>query len=106
MAFADEFFSSRYQVPLAKIIVANPQGLKVSVDRKMMKSSSEKKIFFLSIISMVIQNFEVICSAAEILIQQGISDFEVILTIDGNENPYSKHIVDRFKNCHVSSLLA
>lgn len=93
---ADEF-SSRYQVPLAKIIVANPQGLKVSVDRKMMKSSSEKKIFFYPSFPRSFKNFEVICSAAEILIQQGISDFEVILTIDGNENPYSKHIVDRFK---------
>jgi Glycosyltransferase len=38
----------------------------------------------------------VICEASKILLEKGINDFEVILTIDGSENRYSKLIKNKY----------
>ncbi|MBZ9616147.1 glycosyltransferase [Clostridium estertheticum] len=43
------------------------------------------------------KNFEVICMACEILERKGVIGYEVLLTIDGNENRYSKDLKKRFK---------
>ena len=44
------------------------------------------------------KNFEAICEASKILKEKNINNFEVILTIDGTENKYSKKIVNKYKN--------
>lgn len=45
------------------------------------------------------KNFEVICEANEILERQGLTGYQIILSIDGTENSYSREIVDKYKNC-------
>ncbi len=49
----------------------------------------------------VFKNFDVICSAAERLYLKGISNFKIILTIDGSENKYSRSIYKQFKHLPV-----
>jgi len=44
----------------------------------------------------VFKNFELICEASKVLLEKGISNFEVILTIDGSENRYSKLIKNTY----------
>lgn len=44
----------------------------------------------------IFKNFEVICKAVEILENKNIENFKVYLTIDGNENIYSKEIVEKY----------
>ena len=49
------------------------------------------------------KNFEVVCSAAEQLYLKGISDFKIILTINGTESRYSHLIYNKFKHVPVLS---
>lgn len=59
-------------------------------------------VFFYPALPRVFKNFEVICKASEILLKQGISDFQVILTISGTENKYSRYIYNSFK--HIKNI--
>lgn len=36
------------------------------------------------------KNFEIICAAAQLLYQEGIVNFRILLTLSGTENPYSR----------------
>ena len=68
------------------------------------KNRKEKKIFFFPSYPRVFKNFEIICEASKILIEEGIDDFEVILTIDGTENKYSKYVFNKYKNIDLIGL--
>lgn len=46
----------------------------------------------------VFKNFEVICEASMHLTKMGIHNFEVLLTIDGTENKYSRYIFNKYKS--------
>ncbi len=54
--------------------------------------------FFYPAFPRICKNFDVVCKAASILYKDGISNFEVCLTIDGKENSYSKHIYRKYKD--------
>lgn len=58
----------------------------------------EKKIyeFIYPVFPRFFKNFEVIGSACQILLKRGITNFEVLFTIDGLENKYSKYIFNKF----------
>ena len=82
-----------------KIIVSHP-----SVDSAVFagkphenKERGKKYTFFYPVFPRVFKNMEVICEAAGILAAEGISDFEICLTIDGKENRYSRYIYGRYK---------
>lgn len=53
-------------------------------------------IFLYPALSRVFKNFEIIGEAVELLQAKGIRNFEVRLTIDGTENPYSRWVRGRF----------
>ena len=59
-------------------------------------------IFFYPAFPRVFKNFEVICKASEILLKQGIYNFQVIFTIFGAENCYSRYIYNSFK--HIKNI--
>ena len=46
----------------------------------------------------VFKNFEIICEASKILEEKGISNFEVLLTLDGTENKYSSDLTNKYSN--------
>ncbi|MCX5668690.1 MAG: glycosyltransferase, partial [Candidatus Omnitrophica bacterium] len=84
---------------VSNIIVAHPgisSGIKVS------SLSGDENIFFYPAFPRVFKNLEVICRAAEILLKEGISNFQVVFTVSGTENRYSKYIYNSFK--HIKNI--
>lgn len=91
-----EAFKKNYNVQ--KVIVSNPN---YQIDSSHSKKSSvlnNKTSFFYPAFPRVFKNFEVICEAAKILERKGKDNFEVSLTLSGNENKYSKYIYDKYNN--------
>jgi len=59
-------------------------------------------VFFYPAFPRVFKNFEVVCKASDILLKQGIYSFQVMLTISGKENRYSRSIYNSTK--HVKNI--
>jgi glycosyltransferase involved in cell wall biosynthesis len=84
----------------AQIIVANPS---VSlVERSILTNTNyEKRVrFFFPAFPRVFKNFECVCEAAKLLSDKGL-EFELLLTIAGNENKYAKGIFGRYSKIPV-----
>lgn len=79
------------------IIVASP-NIDVTVPSIMQKKEKDKKVFFYPSFPRVFKNFEVICEAVKNIDQKYSDKLEVILTIDGTENRYSKNIFEKYKD--------
>lgn len=79
---------------VSEIIVANPE---VSLpDIKAPDSAyDDRKRFFFPTFPRVFKNIECVCEAATLLNKKNY-DFELCITISGQENPYSKKIVSRY----------
>ena len=60
------------------------------------KTYHDKYIFVYPAYPRVFKNFEVICEAAHTLYNSGVLNFEIWLTIDGNENRYSRYIKNKY----------
>ncbi|GHU71076.1 hypothetical protein FACS189413_12330 [Bacteroidia bacterium] len=58
--------------------------------------SNEKIQFFYPATPMIHKNYEVICRATSLLVEAGITNFEILLTFDGTENRYAKEIFDQY----------
>lgn len=56
------------------------------------------KVFFYPAFPRIFKNIELVCEAAKILYERNVSDFRLILTIDGTENAYAKSIYKKYKN--------
>lgn len=89
-------FIKMFKIPQNKIIVASPIPSKKERTEVLTKINTLKTTFFYPCISRPFKNIEVIAEACKILIQKGIIDFQLILTIDGTENNYSKFIFDNY----------
>ncbi len=80
------------------IIVARPD---IHIEIPQMKGSSyghnRKKVFIYSAYPRPFKNFEIICEAAKRL-ESKRTDFEVWITINGTENPYSKMLLDKYRD--------
>ena len=59
-------------------------------------SKKDSKMFFYPSIPRVFKNFEVICQATRILVEKGVTHFNVVLTMDGKENEYSRYVVNKY----------
>lgn len=62
------------------------------------ESKTVNNIFFYPSFPRIFKNFEIICNATRQLVSKGINDFEVVLTIDGSENKYTKDIVSKYSD--------
>lgn len=91
-------FSDLYKTK--KVIVAYPriqqEYLEKSHDKNIARDSDF--IFFYPAFPRVFKNFEVICRASELLLKQGVSNFQVVFTVLGSENYYAKYIYNSFKH--------
>jgi len=93
-------FVKLFKLETVKVIVANPT---FDIDYFMenhckITNASNGFTFFYPSLSRVFKNHEVICRASEILLKQKIHDFQVIFTISGSDNQYSKYIYNSFKH--------
>lgn len=93
-----EKFSDLFKINRHKIIVAKPSDLEIVGNCLLSVSNPLNKVFFYPSFPRPFKNIEKICEAVNILILKNITNFNVILTIDGTENPYSKSIYKKFKN--------
>jgi len=88
-----EEFKRRYGA--RNVVVAHPID-SVSSSGARERRRGDTTIFFFPSLSRFFKNFEVICAAAELLAAEGVSQFEVRLTIDGTENRYSAGLLKRY----------
>lgn len=84
---------------LQKIIVAHPNIL-LEFDKtntpKLIDINENITTFFYPTLPRIFKNIECICEASKLLIIQGVTNFEVIITIDALETRYSRYIVKKY----------
>lgn len=91
-------FSKMYKYPSENIIVSYPND-NISINastRVHFESLNSTYSFFYPALPRIFKNYEVICEAVKKLNERGIDSYEVILTIDGSENKYSKSIFEKY----------
>lgn len=92
-----EEFKKMYSID--NVIVSRPNmSKKVLSEDKVFLTKGNKYIFIFPAYPRFFKNFEIICEASSILEKNGVDNFEVLLTIDGNENRYSKDVVNQYKD--------
>lgn len=89
-----------------KIIIAPPKVPELIIENDFKKKqnpiSSDGVIFFYPTFPRPFKNVEIICEAVLVLINGGIKNFSVIITLDGTENSYSKKILSKYK--HIQNI--
>jgi glycosyltransferase involved in cell wall biosynthesis len=80
---------------IRNVLVAYPEVLTQSLISVQNKHDDIYK-FIYPAFPRVFKNFEVLCNAAILLLDGGIKNFEILITIDGKENGYTKSIVKRY----------
>ena len=83
---------------LRNVIVAHPEVPKHPLSRIHLSKRKNFHSFFYPAFPRVFKNFEAICEASKKLLEHGVNNFEVIMTIDGSETRYAKSIVKRYNN--------
>ena len=93
-------FSEMFGFSKDKIIVARPNNTERLVLKEQVTKESEDKnySFFFPSFPRDFKNFEIICEATRIILEKGYNQFEVFLTLSGNENKYSEKIVREYSN--------
>lgn len=93
-------FSKMFRIPYNKFVVAYPlENQNDDLRSELLKDSDEALdycLFFFPAMPRPFKNFEIIGEAVKILKKKGLSHFKVVLTIDGSENSYARHIVHRY----------
>ncbi|MCT2534634.1 glycosyltransferase [Aquibacillus koreensis] len=84
---------------IENIIVAHPDTSSIKDNGRPINYNNEvnSNLFFYPSVPRVFKNFEVICEAAQILNKKGISNYKIVLTLDGTENSYSKYLINKYK---------
>lgn len=73
--------------------------IKIDIDKYTKKIIKNDVItFFYPSFPRVFKNFEVICRATQELTRLDVDNFEVLITIDGTENKYSKALYEKYKD--------
>lgn len=86
-------FKKMYKIK--NIIVAYPQTLK----KEIIEDTSSKELyrFIYPSFPRIFKNFEVVCEAAKILNDSSSFNFEVLITLSGRENNYSRMLKKQYK---------
>lgn len=83
---------------LENVIVSLPEISKnVSGNPENREKSNDKFIFVYASYPRAFKNFEIICEAVKLIAKKN-NDFEVVLTINGSENAYSKMLYEKYKD--------
>jgi glycosyltransferase involved in cell wall biosynthesis len=95
-------FVNLFKIQMDKILVCYPEYKKLEeISRKEDKSLSDNKnvfTFFYPALARPFKNYEVIGEAIKVLEKKGINNFQVIITIKGDENNYAKHIFRKYES--------
>lgn len=86
---------------LKNIIVARPEKSVANKEISDVKASGEKYVFIFPCVPRPFKNIEIICQACERL--NSDLNYKVLLTIDGNENNYSKYLFQKYSKLKMIS---
>jgi glycosyltransferase involved in cell wall biosynthesis len=83
--------------PVSEIIVARPS---ITIEKIPIRHTEDYNLytFIYPSYPRYFKNFEVICNACKQLEEKSIKSFQVVLTIDGSENRYSKMLVQKYSS--------
>lgn len=94
-------FCNMFNLDENKILVCYPEykieNFKIYDKTEKLIENSKIFTFFYPALARPFKNFEVIGEAIKLLEKNGIDNFRVLITIDGNENNYSKYIFNKYK---------
>ena len=96
-----EYFNTRLKVQKSKIIINRFQNNEPFKVVKYCTNFSENYTFIYPTKAQPYKNIEVILEAADILNHRGIYNFKVILTVDKDENRYTKDLYSKYKHLKV-----
>ncbi|MFT7071901.1 glycosyltransferase [Patiriisocius sp. Uisw_017] len=97
-------FEAMFNLGRYKIIIAPPEVPKIESKylekskKKLNNKEASRKVFFFPTFPRPFKNIEVICEAMRLLLEKKSQNVEVIITIDGSENKYSKAIIKKYKH--------
>lgn len=92
-------FNKLFEISKRKIIVSHPNISKnIFNNEPIVKKGGSKFLFFYPCFPRSFKNIEILIKASELLIQEGIINFKIYLTLNGTENHYSKKIFSKCKN--------
>jgi glycosyltransferase involved in cell wall biosynthesis len=98
-----ETFHSLFQVDKSKIIVASPEATATDSAQAPQPLTTDKIVFFYPAFPRVFKNFETIIEASHILQQKTDKNYEVIVTLSGEENKYAKWLKNMYPHdTHVN----
>lgn len=90
-------FKQRYNLPANKIVVALPDPpMAEEIPPMPAKTASTVYQFIYAASPNSHKNFECLCQAARLLEDEGITNFKVIITINGTENSYAKWLYKKW----------
>jgi glycosyltransferase involved in cell wall biosynthesis len=92
-------FIEYFKLAKDRIIVAYPISHKLNksiINSNKILNLDHPILFFYPSFPRGFKNFEVICKAVNILEQQFLNNFNVIITLNGTENSYSKDLYNKF----------
>lgn len=93
-------FIKKFELNKENVIVALPlnynQSNKIATTGRKVKNDNVVRFFYPSF-PRRFKNFEVICKAAGLIKKEFDGKFEIVLTVDGTENAYSKYIRKRYE---------
>ena len=87
-------FCKLFHLDMEQIIVAYPKITLLQESKKHIESG--KCIFFYPSYPRTFKNFELICEACMILNSRLVNDYEVVLTLIGDENRYAKDLYRKY----------
>jgi glycosyltransferase involved in cell wall biosynthesis len=91
----NEFRNRIGEIP---VVVAHPSMPSFSSDFASRSSANKKFVFIYPALPRVFKNIEILCNASDMLIKRGVHNFEVRLTLNGQENRYAQWIFNKYKN--------
>lgn len=95
-------FVNLFDLTNKSVLVCYPEYEKLvdnsNSDHKYTKDKKDIFTFFYPALARPFKNFEVIGEAIKVLEKKGVNNFQVLITIDGKENNYSKYIFNNYKD--------
>ncbi|QQL50857.1 glycosyltransferase [Mucilaginibacter ginkgonis] len=92
-------FVRLFKLDAKKIIVSPPKVGNLSIhesDPGEFQKHGSETIFCFPALARPFKNIELIAAATQLLVQSGVTNFKVLLTIDGTENEYAKEIFSKY----------
>ncbi|MDR1719613.1 MAG: glycosyltransferase [Dysgonamonadaceae bacterium] len=89
-------FGKMFGLDRDKIVVALPMQSTPRTATEVTGAKNKRTLFLFPARPMINKNFEILCKATALLEKAGVADFKVVITIDGKENRYTRHLYKKY----------